>query len=150
MAENQNAGDSESPRKDEIAEYYEGVKKMELEGYETGIKKARNALFVTAALTFAGEMISVALSGGVYTTPVIVVALIEAGIFVALAFWTKTKPYSAIITGLILYIGMWILAIVLVGVRAAYGGIVVRLIILAYLINALKHAKAWEQAKRNA
>ena len=147
MTENQNPGNQ--PSENEIADYYEGVKKLEKEGHETGIKKARTALFVTAAVIFIGEMISSSASGIGLTPLVIGIALVEAGIFVALGFWTKTKPYTAIIVGLIVFVLMWVLAIVVVGGRAAYSGIIVRIIIISYLASALKHAKAWEELKKN-
>ena len=149
MSENQNPGDQQPPAENEIADYYEGVKKLQMEGYETGIKKARNALFVTAALFFIAEMITAGTSGIGFTPLVIGIAMIESGIFVALGFWTKTKPYTAIIVGLILFILQWVLAIVVVGGKAAYGGIIIKIIIISYLASALKHAKAWEDLKKN-
>jgi hypothetical protein len=51
--------------------------------------------------------------------------------------------------GLIVFIGLWVLAIIGSGFRAAIGGIIARLIIITYLIRALKPAKDWEEAKRN-
>lgn len=149
MPENQNHDDQQPPAENEIADYYDGVKKLQMEGYETGIRKARNALFVTAAIFFIAEMITAGTSGIGFTPLVIVIALVESGIFVALGFWTKTKPYTAIIVGLILFILQWVLAIVVVGGRAAYGGIIIKIIIIVYLVNALKQAKAWEELKKN-
>ncbi len=132
----------------EISDYYEGVKKQEMEEYENGIKKARTTLFVTAALVFAGELIAAGIAGIELTPLLIGIALIEAGIFVALGFWTKTKPYAAIVTGLIIFILMWVAAIATTGGKAAYSGIVVRIIIIGYLIRAMKPAKAWEETKK--
>lgn len=132
-----------------ISDYYDDIKKSEIAGYEMGIKKARTALFVTAALIFAGELITVSMAGLPISSTVLVIALVEAGIFVGLALWTKTKPYTAIITGLIIFVGLWVLAIIIAGAMGAVGGIVVRIIIIFYLAGALKHAKAWEQAKKS-
>lgn len=149
MSENQNPDNQQPPAENEIADYYDGVKKLEMEGHETGIKKARNALFVTAAVIFIGELVSAGVSGIGITPLLIGIALVEAGIFVGLGFWTKTKPYTAIIVGLIIFILMWVLAIAVTGGRAAYSGIIVRIIIISYLVSALKHAKAWEELKKN-
>ena len=140
---------TETNQEHPISDYFEGVRKLEIEGYETGIKKARTALFVTAALIFAGELIGVAIAGLPITPQLLGIAVVEAGIFVALAFWTKTKPYSAIITGLIVFIALWAAAIAVLGARGAVSGIIVRIIILYYLISAMKPAKAWEQAKKS-
>ncbi|MBM3415985.1 MAG: hypothetical protein FJY20_05970 [Bacteroidetes bacterium] len=63
MSENQNNPSPETPRENEIADYYDGVKKLEMQGYEGGIKKARNALFVTAGLLLLGEILAGSMSG---------------------------------------------------------------------------------------
>src|SRR5436190_14222523 len=117
MSENQN--DVPEKKEDVIADYYEGVKDLEMQGYETGIKTARNALFVTAALVFIGEIVGASIQGLELTPLLIGIAVLEAGVFVGLALWTKKKPYSAIITGLILFILMWVAAIILNGFSGA-------------------------------
>ena len=146
--ENQTSPGEES--KNEITDYYEGVKKMEMQGYESGIRNARTALFVTAALLFVGELISAAVSD-VQTSPLFwVILVIQSGIFIALAFWTKTKPYAAVIVGLVVFILIWGLAILAAGFRGAIGGIIVKIIIIVYLVKAIGPAKAWEEARKNS
>src|SRR5262245_20878203 len=120
MPENENQHAQNEGENNEITEYYEGIKQLEIQGYETGIKKARNALFVTAALLFIGEMISAAISDLPFTLLFWAIVLVEAGAFVALAFWTKTKPYAAIIVGLVLFFLIWILGIVAGGFEDAF------------------------------
>ena len=134
----------------EIADYYDGVKKLEIQGYETGIKKARTALFVTAGLLLLGEIISASSIDFAFTPMMIGIIVFEVGIFIALALWTKTKPYTAIITGLIIFILLWGAAIALIGSKGIYSGIIVKIIILVNLVSALKPAKAWEDAKKNS
>ncbi len=46
-------GKEENP----IADYANELKQLEMQGYETAVRKARNALFWTAGLVFLGEMI---------------------------------------------------------------------------------------------
>ena len=133
----------------EIADYYDGVKKIEIQGYETGIKKARTALFITAGLLLLGEIISGSAIDFAFTPLMIGIIVFEVGIFIALALWTKTKPYTAIITGLIVFILLWGASIALLGGKAVYSGIIVKVIIIVNLISALKSAKAWEDAKKN-
>ena len=132
----------------EISDYYEGMKKLEMQGHESGIRKARNALFATAAVLLLGEIITASVAGIPWTPLMIGIIAVEVGVFVALAFWTKTKPYAAIIVGIIFFLLLWVGAIVVVGGQAAYSGILVRIIILAILISALKPAKAWEDLKK--
>lgn len=148
MPESENTNDIPKPAENEIADYYDNVKKKEMTGHEAGIKKARNALFATAALFLIGEIISASVSGLEWTPMLIGVVAIEAGIFIALGLWTKTKPYTAIIVGLVIFILFWVLAIATVGIRGAYSGIVVKVIIISFLVSALKPAKAWEDLKK--
>ncbi len=131
-----------------ISDYYDGVKKLEMEGYESGIRNARNALFATAVLVLIGELISAGAAGVGLTPLVIGIAVIEAGIFAALAVWTKKKPYSAVIIGLVLFLLLWVLSITVNGLQGAVSGIIVRVIVIVYLVKALKPARAWEQTKK--
>jgi glucose dehydrogenase len=121
---------------------------MEMQGYESGIKKARTALFVTAFLVLLGEVLTVSMAGLEWTPLMIGIVAIEVGIFVALALWTKTKPYTATVVGLIVFVLYWIAAIALNGTEAAYKGIIVKVIIIVTLVQAIKPAKAWEDTKK--
>ncbi len=107
-------------------------------------------MFATAALLLIGEIIA-ATSSGVGFPPVLIAVIVaEVGIFIGLAFWTKTKPYSAIITGLILFILMWIATIFINedGGQSIYRGIVVKALIIYFLVSAIKPAKAWQDLKK--
>ena len=149
MSENQNQQIPNEEGKNEITDYYEGVRQLEMRGYESGIKNARIALFVTAILLFVGELISAAISEVPFTFLFWIIILIQSGVFVALGFWTRKKHYSAIIIGLVFFILIWGLAIVLSGFQGAVGGIIIKIIIIVYLAKAIGPAKAWEDAKRN-
>ena len=137
-------------KKNEITEYYEGVKQLEMRGYESGIKNARIALFVTAAILFVGELLAAAISEAPFSLLFWGIILMQSGIFVALGFWTKTRPYAAVIIGLAVFILIWILAIALSGFRGAIGGIIIKIIIIVYLAKAIGPARAWEETKRNS
>ena len=148
MSDNQHPTTQETPKENVISEYVDGVKKMEMQGYESGIKTASTALFVTAFLVLLGEVLSVSMAGLEWTPLMIGVVAIEVGIFIALALWTKTKPYTATVVGLIVFILYWIAAIALNGGEAAYKGIIVKVIIIVTLVQAIKPAKAWEDTKK--
>jgi hypothetical protein len=150
MSDNTNTPPQEEQKEDVISNYYEGVKELEIQGYETGIKKARNALFVTAGLLLLGEIIAASSIGMELTPLAIGIIVFEVGIFIGLALWTKSKPFSAIIIGLIIFILLWIASIAVNGFSAAYSGIIVRIIIIVNLVSAIKYAKAWEDAKKNS
>lgn len=136
-------------KEDAIADYYEGMKELEKQGHEAGIKKARTALYVTAVLVFASELIGASLSNIEITPLIIGIALVEGGIFAALAYWTKKKPYSAILIGLILFILLWGVGVYFAGVENIAKGIIVKIIIIVNLVQAIKPAKAWEDLQKN-
>lgn len=139
-----------------IADYADELRQVEIQSYERGVKKARNALFWTAGLIFFWEMIGMARAGLGFDMMVFVIALVEAGIFVGLALWTKTKPYTAVVSGLIAFIGIMILGVVAYGIvdgtegvlKALISGIIVKVIILVNLIKALSDARALQELKK--
>lgn len=155
--ENNPTGTPDKTGKEEhvIANFVDEIKQIEMEGYELRVRKARNALYWTAGLIFLGEMIGMGQSGAGFDPLIVVIALAEAGVFIGLALWTKKKPYTAVLTGLIAFIGLIILSVVVNGiadgsegvVKALLGGIIIRVIILVNLISALSHARALQAAK---
>lgn len=138
-----------------IADYASELKELEMLSYGTAVRKARNALFWTAGLVFLGEMIGMMRADTGFDAVVFGIAVVEAGIFVGLALWTKKKPYTAVVTGLIAFIGIIILSVVANGMidgsegvmKALVSGIIVKVIILVTLIKALSDAKALQTAK---
>jgi hypothetical protein len=143
-------------QKDVIADYADELQQIEIEGYERAVKKARNALFWAGGLYFFWEMIGMFTAGGGFNLIWLVVALVEAGIFIGLAFWTKTKPYTAVLTGLFVFLGLIALSAVSYAMqegslgifKALFSGIIVKVIIIINLILPLKDAKALQEAKK--
>ncbi|PSK93880.1 hypothetical protein [Taibaiella chishuiensis] len=143
------------PQKQEdlISDYVNEVRQMDLDYARVSIRKARNALFFAAALLFASELLSAYQQGYGFTGYVLLIALVESGVFVALALWTRKKPYSAIIGGIIAFIGVLVLAIAVNAytdglsglVKALFGGVLVKVIILVLLFRALGDARTVQQ-----
>ncbi|MBK7884648.1 MAG: hypothetical protein IPJ81_13345 [Chitinophagaceae bacterium] len=150
-----NVNEQTPANNNDIAEFHDQIREIELEGYELRVKKARNALFWAAGLIFAGEMIAMIRGIGQFDTSIFITALIESGIFILLALWTRKKPYTAILAGLITFITFIILAVVINtlafgaegALRAIVGGIIVKIVILVALIRPLKDAKELQKAK---
>jgi uncharacterized membrane protein len=102
-------------------------------------------------------MIGMFISDEGFTTLVLIISLVEAGIFVALALWTKWKPYSAVVGGIIAFIGIYTLAFVgnLVAsdlgsaVKSLLGGFIFKIIVLVTLFQALRNAKAVQKHNNN-
>lgn len=139
-----------------IAQELDDLKEIELQAYENAVRKARNALYVTAALIFVWEMIGMFSQGGSFDPVIVGIAAVISGIFVALALWTKKKPYTALIVGLcafIGYIGLVVLANGMVegstGVaKGLFSGIFIKAIIIINLVRPLKEAKELQAARQ--
>jgi hypothetical protein len=144
-------------QKDVIADYASELQQIEMEGYERAVKKARNALFWAGGLYFFWEMIGMFRSETSFNLIWFIIAIIEAGIFIALALWTKSKPYTAVLIGLVYFILLIILSAFASAVeegsmgvfKALFGGIIVKVIIIVNLILPIKDAKALQEAKKN-
>lgn len=147
----------EETNPDLIASYHDDIRQVELEGYETGVRKARNALFIAAGLILLQEFIAIAtLPAGLEIDPIMYLYIgIIVGIFIALAFWTKKKPFTAIVLGLIAFTSYIILVAVVNGyvdgaggfIKGLIGGWIFKVFIFAALIRPLSDAKALQQAK---
>jgi hypothetical protein len=153
METNKPVTDNATPEPDEVTDYLTDIKHIETEGYELGVKKARNALFWAAGLLFLGEMFALVREGEF--EPVSVgLAILIAGIFIALGLWTKKKPYTAIITGIIVFIVHWLFVITVNAIafgaegagKAIIGGIIIRIIIMVNLVRSLQDAKELQLA----
>ncbi len=143
-------------QQDVIADYAEGLKQIEIEGYETAVKKARNALFWAGGLYFLWEMIGMYRADLGFDLIWFISAVIEAAIFIGLAFWTKKKPFTAVVTGLIVFLALIILSAVMFGIsegpagvfKSLISGFIVKILIITNLVRPLKDAKALQEAKR--
>ena len=148
--------DNPNQQKDIIADYANEIQQIHMEGNERSVRKARNALFWAGGLIFFWEMIAMFRTTG-FEPLVFTIGLVEGGIFIALAFWTRKKPYSAIVIGLSVFIAFIALSVVLTGMeegaagvlKALFSGIIVKVIILVNLILPIKDAKELQEARKN-
>jgi len=110
-----------------------------MEGYDKHIRNARIMLFVVAALT----LLSLFTLAPFDETPKIIVAVVVvafAGVFIGLAFWTRSKPYSAILTALIVYCGLQLLNF-LASPESIFQGWILKLAVILLLILGLGNAR---------
>lgn len=146
-------------KKDLISDYANEVRQMDLDYAQSGIRKARNALYFAGAMLFISEILSVFQFQGAYSFSwyLLVIALVEGGIFVALALWTKKKPYYAVLGGLIAFISIILLAVSVNayadgwggGIKALVGGFIFKIFILVALFQALGDAKTVQDAQKD-
>jgi hypothetical protein len=146
MAEPTNLPDKNESQ-DVVSDYLEGYQQLELQSAENNLKKTRNAIFAIAALVLVGNLIIMGAGEG-FTTIGITVALVVTAIFVGLAFLTKKMPLTAIIIALVLFVGLWILDIVVVGAEYLFKGLLVRGIIIYFLVTGIKYARETERIRK--
>ncbi|MFT3826527.1 MAG: hypothetical protein QM731_21580 [Chitinophagaceae bacterium] len=117
--------------------------------YDKNLSRARNALFIVAALQFIGGLIIAFASNdenwlfdlGVYT----VIALI----FTALGLWASTNPLEALSVALVLFTALIIFQLGTGSIRSL-GGIIAKVIILIYLAVGWNDAREARQSKKAA
>jgi len=118
------------------------------EGYDKHIRQARNVLFVAAGIILLNAIIL--FKDYPFDLEVMwldyLIWVAYIGGFIALALWTKKKPYYAIIGGLIL-IGIFILINALIEPSTIFGGIIFKIAVIVFLIKGLGDAKEAQQMK---
>ena len=110
-----------------------------MEGYDKHIRQARNALFVVAAIQFIGVFFVKSENELARNISMGILGFI-ALIFVGLAFWTKKRPYTALMTALIIY-GALVLLDAIVDPSTIIKGIVLKIGIIIALISGLRNAR---------
>ncbi len=119
-----------------------------LEGYDKSIKHARLALFAVAGLQLLfGTIIGVMQVGdtAIYT---VVISVIVAAIFIGLGLWTKSKPYTAIVTGLIVFISLHLMQGIYDS-STIKNGIIMKIVVIVYLVKSINDAKEAQEMKKN-
>jgi hypothetical protein len=115
-----------------------------MEGYDKHIRNARIMLFVLAGLflfslagllPFDDNPVKIVLAG---------IIVLFAAAYVALAFWTKKKPYTAILTALILFISLEVLSFLLQP-ASLFQGWILKIIVILLLILGLRNARESQQ-----
>ncbi|MDP4264704.1 MAG: hypothetical protein Q8941_19410 [Bacteroidota bacterium] len=133
--------------KDIISDYYQGYQELELQSAETQVKKARNALFVVAGLTLVVNLVLLGNQDQLDSFQLVFVLVLTA-IFTGLGFLTKKQPFTAIIIGLVIYVGLWILDIIVLGSEQLIRGFLFKAIIIYFLARGLKHAREAERLRK--
>ncbi|MCU0333781.1 MAG: hypothetical protein MUF62_01885 [Chitinophagaceae bacterium] len=118
--------------------------------YDKYIRQARNALFIVAAVQF---LFGAFLTYQSNEEPIVawigfaVVAFVSA-LFFGLGLYTKKKPYTAILIGLILYISLLLLDVV-TNPASIFKGIILKALIIFYLARSLGDAKEAQEGMKH-
>ncbi|MBL6447089.1 hypothetical protein JMN32_12275 [Fulvivirga sp. 29W222] len=135
MAENQE-GNSLADQK---AKAQEILERSRTEIAEKHVKTSRNTLYVLAALFF---LYAILYGTGVLANDIVSLVFysIIAIIYILLALWTKSKPQTAVILGLVLYL-LNIALIASIDINTLYQGWLIKGIIITYLVRGILEAR---------
>jgi hypothetical protein len=120
------------------------VNKIRLEEMEDAVIKARNTLFAIGALTVIPYLITAIQSEQM---AVIVIGILLAMCYLGLALWSGKQPFPAILTGMILYVSMWVLYCIL-DPSNIYRGIIYRIMAISALYYGFNAARDYERKKK--
>jgi hypothetical protein len=117
-------------------------------GYDKPVRQARNALFFIAGVQFIFGLVSMYLMEDVILkwTNFGIMIFISA-LFIVLALWTKKKPYTAIMTGLVIYC-LLLLIDVFYQPSSIIKGVIMKVIVIIYLVKGLNNAKETQQIQK--
>ena len=118
-----------------------------MEGYDKHIRQARNAIFVAAGV-LVFNLVVLAATTAYYEYLWLDYTIWGAFIagFVLLGFWTKKKPYTAIICALVLYV-LFVALNAFIDITTIYKGIILKIVIISFLVKGLNDAKEAQQIK---
>jgi hypothetical protein len=132
----------ETPQEESIFEDIE----VDTRAYQKHIRRARILLFIIAGLQLiAAILLGIAGQPG-YEIEVglqVVLGLVFAG----LAFWTKYKPYAALMTALVIYVGIFLLSAILEP-SSIISGLLIKIVIVVLLIRGISNARDAEEMKK--
>ncbi len=111
-----------------------------MEGYDKHIRNARIMLFVLAGLFLLSLVSLTPFDDNPLRLVMAGIIILFAAVYIALAFWTKKKPYTAILTALILFISLQVLSFLLQP-ASIFQGWFLKIIVILLLILGLRNAK---------
>ena len=94
------------------------------------VRRTRNWLFAVGAISF----LPYAITG---EAAMIISGLIVAMLFCGLAFWTRTEPYPALLTALVLFVALNLLAAADDPINLTQG-IILKVILIGGMISSMK------------
>ncbi len=120
-----------------------------MEGYDKPVKRAQVILFIIGAIQIIGAFMTGDMAP-IARIITIVITLLVGLAFIALGFWTKHKPYSAIVTALVIYSSLVVMDAIF-DPTTIFRGIILKLIIYLSLIVSISNAKEvqrWKESQK--
>jgi hypothetical protein len=115
--------------------------------YDKKVKNAQNTIFAVAIIQFVVGLYMAFTGTEELRNIEIGIAVVISGLFFGLAFWCKSKPFTAIVMALSLYAGLLVLDAVFEPASLVKGAIV-KIFIIIYLARGIGAAKAASDLKK--
>jgi hypothetical protein len=118
-----------------------------MQGYDKHIRNARIMLYIVAGLQLLPLLLLPEGLDDDARNLLIILQVIFAAVFVGLAIWTKYKPFAALLTAMIFFLGIWVLGGIL-NPASIFSGIILKVILIVLLILGIRNAKEAEELKK--
>lgn len=118
-----------------------------MQGYDKHIRNARIMLFIVAGLQLVPLLTIPADLPDEAKYLAIGLQLFFAVVFVGLAIWTKYKPFAALLTAMIFFVGIWVLGAVL-NPGTIFSGLAIKIVLVVLLILGIRNAKEAQELKK--
>lgn len=139
-----------------ISAHIEELDDIRKEGYLEGVAKVRKALFWASAIILLNYLVSLMQSDQFYWE-IIAEGIFVASIFLVLGIYTRKKPYTATIAGIIVFVLWWayliVMNVVFEGgepIKAIFGGIIFKILLIVVLARNLNAARELQQIDNNS
>jgi hypothetical protein len=138
---------TESNSNDVVSNYYDEYKQNQEYILKLESRKVRNSIFIVAALLFGSEFLGLMMANLVTVTNTLASAIIPL-ILVGIGFLALRLPLLAIILATLVFAGLIVLTIVLLGGAGAISGLLVKAIVIYFLVAGFQSARQAELARK--
>ncbi len=139
--------ESSQPARDKDESVFEGID-YSMKGYDKPIRRARILLFIIAGLQLLPLFILDKELDDMSRLLVIGSSIFSSVVFAALAFWSRSKPYPALLIALVFYLLLIGVAAALTGMMSLMQGLIVKGIVVVLLIAGVKNAKEADNIRK--
>jgi len=142
---------SDSPGEQTASDIFGNLHSDERQMYDYGVRKIRKALFIAGGLMLVSDIIGLAqFSSGATSAQLWIavgVTLFFVSIFVLLGLWATKQPFTALVLGLAVFLGIQVLAAA-ANPASIFQGLLVKAIIIISLAFWIKQARHLQKMRR--
>jgi hypothetical protein len=109
-------------------------------GYDKPVRRARITLYVIGGLILLTIFTLLPIDSNPIKIFLAGYIVLMGGGYIALGFWSKRKPYSALVTGLCIFIGSIALSVILQP-SSFFSGLIFKIVVIVVLIMGLENAR---------